>query len=70
MDLFRFSPRPVAVRPPARTVGALAPCHRDGVEPDAAPDSAFGPGWFESSWDLGRGLEVREDPPRDARSHA
>jgi hypothetical protein len=25
-----------------------------------------GPGWFDSSWDLRRGLEVREGWPRDA----
>ena len=24
-----------------------------------------GPGWFDSSWDLQRGLEVREGPPGD-----
>lgn len=23
----------------------------------------FGPGWFDSSWDLGSGLDVREDEP-------
>ena len=26
-----------------------------------------GPGWFESSWELIRGLEVREGPPSDTR---
>jgi len=26
-----------------------------------------GPGWFESSWDLRRGLEVRESGDADAR---
>jgi hypothetical protein len=26
-----------------------------------------GPGWFDSSWDLVRGLEVREGLPGDAR---
>ena len=30
----------------------------------AAPQ---GPGWFDSSWELIRGLEVREGPPSDAR---
>ena len=29
---------------------------------DAESDEAVGPGWFESSWDLVRGLEVREGP--------
>jgi len=28
-----------------------------------------GPGWFDSSWDLIRGLEVREGLPGDARLH-
>ena len=36
------------------------------TQPDrgAAPQ---GPGWFDSSWELIRGLEVREGPPSDAR---
>ena len=40
--------------------------HRDegeGVGPIA------GPGWFDSSWDLRRGLEVRESWSDDARVH-
>lgn len=28
-----------------------------------------GPGWFDSSWDLQRGLEVREGLPGDAQLH-
>lgn len=28
-----------------------------------------GPGWFDSSWDLRRGLEVRESWSDDARVH-
>lgn len=28
-----------------------------------------GPGWFDSSWDLRRGLEVREGLPGDAQLH-
>ncbi len=36
--------------------------------PRAAAGSApgCGPGWFESSWELTRGLEVHEGPPGDA----
>jgi hypothetical protein len=34
-----------------------------------ASDPPPGPGWFESSWDLERGLEVREGLPADARLH-
>ena len=39
-----------------RTVSALDPS-------DAESNGAVGPGWFDSSWDLMRGLEVREGPP-------
>ena len=42
-----------------RTLRAL---HLDD-EPDAVPK---GPGWFDSSWELVRGLEVREGLPGDA----
>jgi hypothetical protein len=38
-------------------------CHQS-VGTTAAP--ACGPGWFESSWELNRGLEVHEGPPGDA----
>ncbi len=37
--------------------GPAAPAHA----------STAGPGWFESSWDLRRGLEVRESGEADAR---
>lgn len=30
-------------------------------------DVPHGPGWFDSSWDLTQGLEVREGLPADAR---
>ena len=29
-------------------------------------DLPLGPGWFDSSWDLKRGLEVSEGPPANA----
>ncbi len=35
-----------------------------GLWPDS--ESTDGPGWFDSSWDLVRGLEVREGVPDDA----
>ena len=35
----------------------------------ATAEPPRGPGWFESSWDLIRGLEVREGLPGDARWH-
>ena len=53
-----------------RTLRALA------IEDDAAAAPCLaaevheplkGPGWFESSWDLASGLDVREGLPGDAR---
>ena len=43
----------------ARTLRALR------LDDGDAP-SLQGPGWFDSSWELGRGLEVREGLPGDA----
>ena len=40
--------------------------HHDGQERSAR---VAGPGWFESSWDLHRGLEVRESWSDDQRVH-
>jgi hypothetical protein len=41
------------------------------ARPADAPtgESRRGPGWFDSSWDLRQGLEVREGLPADARLH-
>ncbi len=36
------------------------------AEPSDAPE-AGGPGWFDSSWDLQSGLDVREGLPDEAR---
>lgn len=35
--------------------------------PETAPP--VGPGWYASSWELTRGLEVREGLPADAKLH-
>jgi hypothetical protein len=35
------------------------------LEEATADDEPLGPGWFDSSWDLVRGLEVREAAPSD-----
>jgi hypothetical protein len=43
--------------------GALPPAACGGL----SADGRRGPGWFESSWDLQRGLEVREGLPDDAK---
>ena len=53
--------RPAAA---ARALPAL-----DHLLIDAAPELVElvkGPGWFDSSWDLGHGLVVREGLPSDA----
>ena len=65
MFRFQFTPRnsiagigkhPAAAQPMLSAVDLV-----DQAEPP------FGPGWFDSSWDLNRGLEVREGLPGDAR---
>ena len=60
---FRWSarPHPVIVR---RTLAALR--EADGDAPSPQESLASGPGWFDSSWDLRRGLEVREGLPANA----
>ena len=40
-----------------------------GGTTDAMPDPSTGPGWYDSSWELRRGLVVREGLPADARLH-
>jgi hypothetical protein len=42
------------------------PHRHEGRERSGA---AAGPGWFDSSWDLHRGLEVRESWSDDERVH-
>ena len=47
---------------------ALPPRVMSASGPLAGPrPPAVGPGWFESSWDLRRGLEVHESGDADAR---
>jgi hypothetical protein len=53
-----FTPVPIAAA--NAPVSSLEACV-------AAP---FGPGWFDSSWDLRRGLEVREEDAADAELRA
>jgi hypothetical protein len=52
MTSFNFEPRSGARELDAALDPAL----------DAALEPATGPGWYESSWDLSRGLQVVEDP--------
>lgn len=50
--------RPLAAMVTAAEAGAAQP-----------PIDGAGPGWFESSWELVRGVEVREGLPGDAQLH-
>ena len=53
-----------------RTLRALALAVEEPTAPQLAADEAaplHGPGWFDSSWDLESGLDVREGLPGDAR---
>jgi hypothetical protein len=74
----------IDVKSPACHAAAVRPglffrAHARRVESAACPsprppraplaDGLQGPGWFDSSWDLRQGLEVREGLPADARLH-
>ena len=53
-----------------RTLRALALAAEESTGPYLAADAESplkGPGWFDSSWDLSDGLDVREGLPSDAR---
>ena len=53
-----------------RTLRALALADEEPAGPCLAADVESplkGPGWFDSSWDLVSGLDVREGLPGDAR---
>ena len=45
----------------------LRSLRRDDAAPE--PDAPGGPGWFDSSWELVHGLEVREGLPGEAQLH-
>jgi hypothetical protein len=45
----------------------LRALQRDDAAPE--PDAPGGPGWFDSSWELVHGLEVREGLPGEAQLH-
>jgi hypothetical protein len=67
MARFEFNPRNIVMHTGDRPVPAqrtlTAPDAADADDAGDADDAAHGPGWFDSSWDLVRGLEVREGPP-------
>jgi hypothetical protein len=57
---------PTVARQALRALKALEAL-RGGAEGDAAlADESHGPGWFDSSWELENGLDVREGLPADA----
>jgi len=49
-----------------RALKALEALRRAGGDESALGDETRGPGWFDSSWELENGLEVREGLPADA----
>lgn len=63
----------------ASFAGAFRPAHRapEGafrnppprLHPAAGGDARRGSGWFDSSWELQCGFEVREGLPEDAKLH-
>ena len=67
MAYFHFSLRGLVAAPAAR--GALWRRSLDELPADEDVQRCKGPGWFDSSWDLTRGLEVREGLPGDAQLH-
>ena len=66
---FAAGPRafePVIARHARHTLRALEALRRTVDAGSAIDDESHGPGWFDSSWELGQGLEVREGLPADA----
>ena len=49
-----------------RALKALETLRRAADDGSALDDESLGPGWFDSSWELGKGLDVREGLPADA----
>ncbi len=64
MARFQFKLRSLLA--PRRMRAAVSPRALPAPAPDDATERPKGPGWFDSSWDLTRGLEVREGLPGDA----
>jgi hypothetical protein len=64
MARFHFDLRRLATSPRARPPFDLAPL--PALELVDESERVKGPGWFDSSWDLGHGLVVREGLPSDA----
>ena len=67
MARFHFNLRSLIAAPAAR--GEAWRRSLDELPSTEDAERAKGPGWFDSSWDLRRGLEVREGLPGDAQLH-
>ncbi len=71
MNCGRFGAGPrifeaAVARQALRALMALEALRRTDDGSAACADEPRGPGWFDSSWELGNGLEVREGLPMDA----
>jgi len=67
MAHFHFNLRSLVASPAARDAAWRRSL--DELPADDAIEIVKGPGWFDSSWDLVHGLEVREGLPGDAQLH-
>lgn len=67
MARFHFNLRSLVAPPAAR--GESWRRSLDELPANDAAELPKGPGWFDSSWDLQRGLDVREGLPGDAQLH-
>ena len=65
MARFRFNLRHFLTPPGAHPIVAQRSLRE--LQRDDAAESPRGPGWFDSSWELSRGLEVHEGTPGDGR---
>ena len=67
MAHFHFNLRSLIASPAARDAAWRRSLNE--LPADDATEVVKGPGWFDSSWDLVHGLEVREGLPGDAQLH-
>ena len=56
----------VSARHALRALKALEALRRSAGDEPAFADESHGPGWFDSSWELENGLDVREGLPAGA----
>ena len=71
MNFTRFASGPrafeaVVARHALQTLKTLEALRRPVDAGASIDDESHGPGWFDSSWELGQGLDVREGLPVDA----